>query len=187
MYLENLPYQIPDPSINNQFNFAQANEFYVVAIKIPGVAFYTQSFPIPGVSMDGTVKQPTPFTDISLTGTKLNFEPLTLEFIVNENLENYLSILHWMNGISFPENNDQFINMIREGKITAKTKHVENALTSQIDVIPLDSKHNPINVFSFLNAFPIALGSLQWSTTGTDVEYLKASVTLEYTLFKVQD
>lgn len=185
MYLENLPYKIPDPSINNQFNYAQANEFYVVALKIPGVSFYTQKFTLPGVSMDGVVKQPTPFTDISLTGTKLNFETLTLDFIVNESLENYFAVQDWLTGICFPENNKQFADMIKAGKINS-IKHIENALTSQIDILPLDSKHKPLAVISFVNAFPISLSPLPWATDSADVDFLKATVTMAYTLYRIQ-
>lgn len=184
MYLENLPYKIPDASIDNQFNHAQANEFYVIAIKIPGVSFYTQKFTLPGITMDGNVKMANPFTDISLTGTKLNYEPLTLEFIVNESFDNYFSVQDWMVGIGFPENNQQFINLIKSGKMSS-IKNFEAALTSQVDIVPLDSKHNPLAVFSFYGAFPIALSALQWSTTDTEVDYVKASVTLEYTYYKI--
>lgn len=184
MYLENLPYKIPDPSIDNQFNYAQANEFYVVALKIPGVSFYLQKFNIPGISMNGLVRQPTPFTDIQLTGTKLEYEPLVLDFIVNESLENYFSVLNWMTGIGFPENNQQFIDTVKSGRISS-FKHIENALTSQIDIIPLDSKHKPLAVISFHNAFPISISQLPWATTDSDVDYLKATVTMAYTMYKI--
>lgn len=184
MYLENLPYKIPDPSINNQFNYAQANEFYVVALKIPGVSFYLQKFNLPGITMDGVTKQPTPFTDIQLTGTKLIYEPLVLDFIVNESLENYFSVMNWMVGIGFPNNNQQFIDAVKSGKINS-FKHMENALTSQIDILPLDSKHNPLAVVSFQNAFPVSLSSLEWATVDSDVNYLKATVTMAYTLYQI--
>ena len=41
-------------------------------------------------------------------GDKLEYEDLTVTFIVDEYLENYTSLHEWMTAIGFPENREQF-------------------------------------------------------------------------------
>jgi hypothetical protein len=41
--------------------------------------------------------------DIELPGDKLIFGDLTLRFLVDEDLENYLEIQNWMRGLGYPE------------------------------------------------------------------------------------
>ena len=71
MFLKDLPYDIPDPSLNNQFNFAAINEFYCVALDVPGVAFYAQDFNLPSIEMVTPSDYQTPYADIPMTGTNM--------------------------------------------------------------------------------------------------------------------
>ena len=43
-----------------------------------------------------------------LWGTNLTFDNLTVSFIVDEFLENYLQLHSWLYGIGFPKNRQQF-------------------------------------------------------------------------------
>jgi hypothetical protein len=187
MYLDDLPYTIPDSSfLNNQFNYAAVNDFYVVALDIPGVAFYTQNFSLPEKRMDTPSNFPTPFTDIHLTGTKLSYDPLRFTFMINENFENYKSVSDWLDGIAFPENNQQFINQINKKKsIHPGSKNFESMLSSDIHVIALNSEKKPVRIIEFKSAFPTSLSSLDWNSTDTTVNYMKANLTLSYTYYKL--
>ena len=46
--------------------------------------------------------QVTPLRDIPKPGTKLNYEDLTMTFIVDEDLANYQEIHGWLVGLGFP-------------------------------------------------------------------------------------
>lgn len=185
MYLTNLPYTIQDQNISSQFNYASVNEFYVVALDIPGVAFFVQTFTLPSVNMERPSDFSTPYTDIPLTGTKLNFGELKLQFMINENLENYKSVFNWLNGITFPESNDQFVEQVAKKKsLFVGGKNVEMSLRSDVHVLALDSNKNPTAVIEFKDAFPTSLSDMVWSSTGNSVDYFKANVTMSYTLFK---
>ena len=46
---------------------------------------------------------PTPYKDIPIMGDKITFGNLDVSFIVDEHLENYVSIHNWLIGIGFPK------------------------------------------------------------------------------------
>ena len=48
------------------------------------------------------------FAAIPLMGDILAYEDLTITFIVDENLENYIEMHTWLTAIGFPENTKQF-------------------------------------------------------------------------------
>ena len=50
----------------------------------------------------------TPLKDIELLDDKLTYEDLTIKFIVDENLENYIEMHTWLTGIGFPKDRKQF-------------------------------------------------------------------------------
>ena len=51
----------------------------------------------------GVATQNNYLTDIPRPGEKITFGDLTLSFLVDEDLSNYLEIQNWMRGIGFPE------------------------------------------------------------------------------------
>ena len=51
----------------------------------------------------GNAVQPTYLKDIPIPGDKMEFEDLSVRFLVDENLENYMEIQNWMRGLGFPE------------------------------------------------------------------------------------
>ena len=53
-------------------------------------------------------KTPTLGRDIPIHGSKVEFEEFTMSFMVDEYLENYISLHNWMTGIGFPKERKQF-------------------------------------------------------------------------------
>ena len=48
------------------------------------------------------------------------------------------------------------------------------------------SSNNPNMYFSFEDCFPTSLGSIEFATDASEVEYSVCDLTLRYTLFKVR-
>ena len=71
--------------------------------------FFVQTANIPGISL-GELVIPTPYKDIPYVGDKVTYENLTIQFIVDEHLENYIEMHNWMIGIGFPKSRQQFTN-----------------------------------------------------------------------------
>ena len=71
--------------------------------------FFVQTANVPGISL-GEAVIPTPYKDIPYVGDKVTYESLTIQFIVDEHLENYIEMHNWMIGIGFPKSRQQFTN-----------------------------------------------------------------------------
>ena len=76
-------------------NFLSPTGFQFQLNRAPKVAYFGNSVNIPAMSLGGA-QFPTYLKDIPLPGDKMDFEDFTLRFLVDEDLENYQEIQHWM-------------------------------------------------------------------------------------------
>ena len=95
-----------DKQIANR-NYMSPVGFKLILTKTPKVDFLCQSANIPQISM-GTAVQPSYLKDIPVPGDKVLYDDLTVSFLVDEKMENYLSIYKWMTGLGYPESLGQY-------------------------------------------------------------------------------
>ena len=82
-------------------NFLSPVGFKLKINKVPKVDFLAVGANLPGITL-GTALQPTYLKDIDLPGDKLVYDDFRVNFIVDEDLENYRQIYNWMVGLGFP-------------------------------------------------------------------------------------
>ena len=51
---------------------------------------------------------------IDVPGERLSYGDLTLRFLVDENMENYISVYNWLTGLGFPETTKEFADLIKD-------------------------------------------------------------------------
>ena len=90
-----------------KLDYASPTQFRFGINQLPKVEFFTVAANVPSISM-GSAIFPTPFKDIPVMGDKLTYDNLSISFIVDEYLENYISLHEWMTAIGFPKNRTQF-------------------------------------------------------------------------------
>ena len=180
----------------DQLDYASPTQFRFGVHQLPKVEFFTVSANLPGIA-GNVINQPTPFKDIPVMGDKLTYENLSISFIVDEYLENYISLHEWMIGIGFPQKREQFKTfrdvtsntpagggtpkIDRIGKATA-----DRAMYSDAFLQILSNKNNPIVEVNFENVFPISLGALDFSQNATDVEYMVATAEFAYQIYEIK-
>ncbi len=179
-------------------DYADPTKFKFSIIKLPKVEYFCTQVNLPGVSISDNYTQPTPFRDIPLPGEKLRYEPLSVTFLVDENLENYQEIHGWLRGIGFPGGHEEFKNLLDGGSDRFPTSKNSSqgdagrvkynapnvgAVFSDATLNILTSKNNPVTEVRFNDCFPISLSSLQYNQQATDTDYLTATVTFEYKLY----
>ena len=98
-----------DPFVNQiqNRNFLAPVGFKFTLAKYPKVSFFSNSARIPELSL-GTAVQPSYLKDIDIPGEKLTYGDLTIRFLVDENMKNYMAMHNWLKGIGFPETPQQF-------------------------------------------------------------------------------
>ena len=178
-------------------DYSSPTQFRFLINQLPKVQYFTTEANIPGISIgDGVMN--TPLKDIPLLGDKLTYDDLTITFIVDENLENYIEMHTWLTSIGFPKNRSQFSDFRSStsnvatatrgeskdiGDVRATTP--ELAMTSDAVMTILTNKNNPVVECRFADVFPTSLTSLTYSQNQTDVEYLTASVTFKYKIYEI--
>ena len=88
-------------------NFLSPIGFNFNLSKVPKVNFFCNSARIPELTL-GTAIQPSYLKDIDVPGDKLQYGDLSLRFLVDEELENYMAIHNWLTGLGFPESMQDF-------------------------------------------------------------------------------
>ena len=182
-----------------KFDYAEPTKFKFTIIKLPKVEFFVTTANVPGVSL-GTTTQPTPLKDVPIPGDKLDYDTLNLQFLVDENLENYREIHGWLTGVGFPKNYEQF--QILQGAGTDRFPSTQNVGTSKelgeikkatqddgglysdATLVILTSKNNANLEVRFRNIYPTSLSGLDYNQQATDIDYLTATVTFEYAIYE---
>ena len=182
----------------DKLDYASPTQFRFGIHQLPKVEFFSTAANIPALALSDVIV-PTPFKSIPMMGDQLTYDNLSVSFIVDEYLENYLSIHEWMTAIGFPKNRTQFSQFKSNTSNTPSTASSPsrdigdvqkptsaNALFSDATLTVLSNKNNPIvNVF-FRDLYPIAMTGLSYNQAATDVEYLTAEITFAYQLYEIE-
>ena len=184
-----------------KLDYASPTQFKFGIHQLPKVEFFTTTATVPAIALSDVVI-PTPFKSIPMQGDQLTFDNLTINFIVDEFLENYLSLHEWMTGIGFPKARKQFSdfktnksNTPISARSSASTSSdigdvqqssPNNALFSDATLTILSNKNNPIVNVLFRDLYPVAMSALEYNQAATDVEYLTASVDFAYQIYEIE-
>ena len=166
--------------IPENLNPLSPNGFQFVIQKIPEMVYFTQEVPLPGVSLP-RMDMDTPFTQIKVPGSKMEFEPLTINFLVDENMTNYLAIFNWIAGLGHPQEFEQYTSFMNRSPKFIMTESANNYSDGNLEI--LGSNNTVVQTVKFVDLIPTSLSGLTFATTNTDVTYITASATFEYTYF----
>lgn len=167
------------PSINT--NFLSPNGFDLVIERLPNVSFFTQTVILPSVMLS-IQEQLTPLSKMLIPGEQIDFSPLTIQFMVDSNMNNYHEVFKWIRGLGFPENHDQYKSENNRG--FDSSSDLQNNY-SDAKLLVYGPTGNTIRTFNFIDCFPISLDGVSFTTTNTDVPYAVASMTLSYSYFTI--
>ena len=178
-----------DKQIANR-NYMSPLGFKLILTKTPKVDFLCQSANIPQISM-GTAVQPTYLKDIPVPGDKVLYDDLTVRFLVDEQMENYLSIYKWMTGLGYTESLGQYDQLrkddIRTDSIVGDDGDPRYFNYSDATLQVLSSNYKPSVLINFKDAFPVSLSTLEFDVSTRDYNFFTASVTFKYTIFNITD
>jgi len=167
-------------------NFLSPVGFKFTLNRAPKVAFFGNSTNIPGMTL-GIAVQPTYLKDIDIPGDKITFNDLTLRFLVDENLENYVEIQNWIRGIGYPESLSEIYNWQKNNSVMDVQDKSQMNLYSDATLTVLTSSNNSNFKVKFFDVFPYSITDLQFDATDSDIDYLTAEVTFKYTIYNMVD
>jgi hypothetical protein len=181
-----------------KLDYASPTQFKFGILQLPKVEFFTVTANVPEISGTPAIVN-TPFKNIPTIGDKLEYGNLSISFIVDEYLENYLSLHNWLTGIGFPKNRSQFTTHRDVTSTTPDSKRStgvdavnvgistpDKAMYSDANLMILSNKNNPIVEINFQDLFPISLGGLEYTQAATDVDNLIATAEFAYKIYEIK-
>ena len=164
-------------------NFLSPVGFKFNLSKEPKVDFFSNSASIPGINL-GVAIQPTYLKDIPIPGDKLSYGDVTLRFMIDDDMENYLRSRNWLRGIRYPESVEEYQELLDNdeyfpGKQTAISGQSDGSL------IIYNSNYQPTASVVFKGMFPTSLTSIEFSAKETALNYIEAEVVFKYTIYEI--
>jgi hypothetical protein len=175
---------INDKQIENR-NFLSSVGFKFTLNRISKVSFFTNTANIPGMNL-GIANQPTYLKDLDLPGDKLAFDDFRLNFLVDENFENYMQVQNWMRGLGYPESLHEIYDLQNEPReINDNSKMMNIYSDGTLEV--LNSNFLPRFKVKFQGLFPTYLSGLTFDATDQSIKYFTAEAVFRYTNYIITD
>ena len=161
-------------------NFLSGVAFKFNLGKFPKVDFFSNSARIPELNLELT-RQPSYLKNIDVPGERLTYGDLTLRFLVDENMENYISVYTWLKGLGFPETTKEYKDLTtdKDGQRDNKEAFCDGTLSI------LNSNYREVAKVKFKDLFPTSLTSLDFDATNTDIQFFTAEATFKYTIYNL--
>ena len=165
--------------IENQ-NFLSHIGFKFSLARFPKVAYFAQSANIPAINL-GQTEQPTPLRGLPLEGF-LDYDPFSLSFIIDEDMENYMILHNWLKGVGTPN------TVFERSEYRAKMESVfgNDDLYADGTLTILNSNFNMNYNVIFKDLFPVSLSALDFNATIDGTEYAMAQATFRYLQYEVR-
>ena len=169
-------------------NYLAPTGFRFILDRTPGVTYFCNSANIPALDLAIAI-QPTYLKDIDVPGDKLAFGDLSVRFLVDEDLTNYMEIQNWMRGLGYPQDLKQLhdLQQVPSNRAYEERSRMGENIFSDATLAVMTS-NNITNFFvKFRECFPYSLTSLNFDTTDSDVQYFTAEVSFKYTYYEITD
>ena len=163
-------------------NFLSPIGFLFILDKARKVSFLCQKAEIPTVEL-GQVEIPTRgLVPIPVEGN-MRYSEFSMEFIVDEDLRNYMQIHNWMRALGTPQEfKERRVWIDKYADSPSEDPRFSDATLQVLN-------NNNIANFDvvFKDMFPVSLSSLPFDVTGGDNDYFTSTATFRYTLYEIRN
>jgi len=163
-------------------NLLQPTKFLLTFDRIGSVQYFCQSVNLPGVNL-GQAPINTPTLDIFAPGNKILYNPLSIQFLVDEKLDGWQQLHAWFRSIASPESFEE-----RKRLTDLQNQYSSGNLKNYSDgtLTILSSLNNPILRVRFFNMFPISLSDIVFDTRQSAEDVITADVVLQFDYFNFE-
>lgn len=162
----------------------QSSKFTFVIPRLTEVQFFCQAVNIPGVNTQSTV-QISPFRDMGVPGDKMEYEDLTVEFLVDEELRSWASIYYWIKGYTQAESWDDYKNLDKLSKYSQyeylNTPQYADAILTTLTA----SDDKPKVRIHFIDLFPVYVSAIPLDVRVSSEKIITASATFRFKRYEI--
>ena len=156
------------------------NGFKFNIAKLPDIEYFCQQVHIPGITFGDPILA-NPFANMPIPGDHLTYDTLEVQFLVDESMDNYISIYNWIVALGFPQTYQQYITYINSQQSGVLSELAKSYSTGTMQI--LNNTNNPVRTITFNDLFPISLETLQFQSTNQDVPYLVGQATFRFSYY----
>lgn len=153
-------------------NALESSKFLMVTHNLPYLNFFSQSALLPSVAAT-EVPFETPLSTVYFAGDKLQYEPISISFLIDEDMKVWEELYNWMKGYAFPHSEKEYSDQKKRG------------IYSDMSLIFLKNSFASNLVMRFYNCWPTFLGPVQFTSTDSGPGILQTDVTIRYDTFKI--
>ena len=155
-------------------NYLSPVNFDLQINKLPKTRYFATGVTLPGVNFSEALHTNTLAINSYLPGDKIEFDPLVVKFVVDEDMTNYIEIFNWI-----------IVDSKKTPKGGFSSASFEN-MYSDATLIVNTSSNNANIEYMFEDTFPTGLSGVEFASDAQGVEYAVSELTLRYTQFKVK-
>ena len=191
-----------DASQPTTYDYASPNQWRINFDRLPLTTWFCTNANIPGITL-GEAQFPTPMSDIPISGDKLTFDTLNIQFLADEELKNYREMWEWLVGLGFPKQHSQFSDVLSDRKVNTvlpgasrvtysnqagqKTTLTDGASYSDATMTFYNSKNIAKVEVHFRDIFPTSLSGIDLTTDTSDVEYIRVEASFRYLYYEFKN
>ena len=156
----------PDRINNTMPNYLNPTSF---VLQLDTIVYPTAEFTVQTMVMPDVIVNPAPLysgsVNIGMAADKIEYGAFDCSFLVDEDMINYKEIYEWL------------YNQVNDNQSASNTRDITlNIMSSALNVT---------RQIRFIDAYPVSLSALPFDITTTDVEYLTAVVSFNYSYFEI--
>ena len=163
-------------------NFLSPIGYLFLLDKAKKVSFLCQRAEIPSLEL-GEVNIPTAgLVPLPIEGN-IRYGDLNVEFIVDEDLRNYMEIHNWMRALGTP----QYYDERSDWHTKFRESPSEDVRFSDATLQVLNNNNNANFDVVFKDLFPVSLSTIGFDVSRSDNEFLVATASFKYTLYEIRN
>jgi len=169
-------------------NYLSPVNFDLIISKLPKTRYFCTGVNIPSINFSEATMETRLAIQSALPGDKITFDPLTVKFVVDEDMKNYQEIFDWIMRLGPGIDPDDFKTLIGQVDTgTTVTTRGDNLEMYSDATLMINTSSNNANVeFNFIDCFPTSLGAIEFSADAQDVAYAQCDLTLRYTYYTIK-
>lgn len=145
---------------------ARSTNYIFVFGEDRSVSYAVQSAPTPDITLGESMFGAQP-KDIFLPSNKLDTAPIIVQFLLDEDLSQWIDMYKWML------------------EVKNSTKNAIPNLAKTCEVTTLDNQNQPMHSFIYGDCFPTNISAIQYTSQGESMP-LSFDMTLRYNEFKIR-
>ena len=153
-------------------NYLANNFFKLEFTRLPTVTYFCQQVNLPSLTYDAVNFPTTLGIPHVAPGGRFTYDDLVVQFIVDEDMKNWIEVYEWM----------QSIGVLND--INDTIPH--NDKFSNVKLTVMNSAYNPNLQITFYDVFPIGLSGIEFNSSLPDTIPIVASATFGFNYYKIK-